>query len=280
VSGATGGAGAFKTGETGLIVKVSEAERAVREWRSRFDPGAAAGVPAHITVLYPFLPQHRVDAAALAELAALFGTHRAFEIQLAQSRRFPGVLYLAPEPDAGLRALTGAIAARWPEAPPYGGQFADAVPHLTVAQSQDSQVLDAIEADIRGRLPIAVQIAAVQLIAYDGERWIQVRSFGLATCIEERKLPGLPTVPELSVPLDIMFDRSSGQQVLNAWRLSTTSELSIARGESRDGRQRVARGAEQLCLPVPACPSAGRRQARVLAGHDRGQGSVLPGCCP
>jgi len=43
-------------------------------------------------------------------------------------------------------------------------------------------VLDAIEADVGGQLPVAAQIAAVQLIAYVGERWIQVRSFGLAPC--------------------------------------------------------------------------------------------------
>jgi len=55
------------------------------------------------------------------------------------------------------------------------------VPHLTIAHCQDPQVLDAIEADACWRLPVAAQIAAVQLIVYDGERWIQVRSFGLAT---------------------------------------------------------------------------------------------------
>jgi hypothetical protein len=191
---ATGGAGVYRTGETGLIVKVSEAESVVSRWRNQFDPAAAAGVPAHITVLYPFLHQHRVDAAALAELAMVFGMHQAFEVQLAQSRRFPGVLYLAPEPEAGLRALTRAIATRWPEAPPYGGQFADVIPHLTIAHSQEPQVLDAIEADVCGRLPVVARIAAVELIAYDGERWIQVRSFGLATRAEDRSLPGLAAV--------------------------------------------------------------------------------------
>jgi hypothetical protein len=179
---ATGGTGTFRAGETGLIVEVSEAESVVSRWRSRFDPAAAAGVPAHITVLYPFLPRHRVDAAVLAELVAVFGEHWAFEVQLSQPLRFPGVLYLAPEPDVGLRALTRAIAARWPEAPPYRGQFADVIPHLTIAHSQNPEVLDAIEADVWAQLPVTAQITAVQLIAYDGERWIQLRSFGLAAC--------------------------------------------------------------------------------------------------
>lgn len=46
--------GAFQVGQTGLIVRIPEAEPAVRRWRDRFDPSAEAGVPAHVTVLFPF----------------------------------------------------------------------------------------------------------------------------------------------------------------------------------------------------------------------------------
>lgn len=73
-----------------------------------FDSAAVAGVPAHITVLYPFLPRQRVDDAVRAELNALFATHRAFRPAARATTRFPGVLYLAPEPDAALRALRDA----------------------------------------------------------------------------------------------------------------------------------------------------------------------------
>lgn len=177
---AADGAGAFRTGDTVLIVKVPEAEPVVGPWRSRFDPAATAGVPAHITVLAPFLNRHLVDATVVGELDALIGAHQVFEVDLVQCRRFPAVLYLAPEPAAGLRALTGAVAARWPEAPPYGGQFADVVPHLTIAHSQDQDVLDMIESDVGGRLPITARIGSVQLMAYKAERWSDVRSFELA----------------------------------------------------------------------------------------------------
>ena len=42
--------------ESGLVLMVPEAESVVRKLRYRFDPAAAAGVGAHITVLYPFVP--------------------------------------------------------------------------------------------------------------------------------------------------------------------------------------------------------------------------------
>lgn len=176
----TASAGAYRTGETGLIIKVSEAESAVGAWRGQFDSAAAAGVPAHITVLYPFLPYPAVDAAVLAELTSLFATHQAFDLQLSEARRFPGVLYLAPEPAAALRALTDAVVSTWPEAPPYGGRFADVVPHLTVADSQEPHVLDVIESEVSAQLPIAARVASVQLITYSGGCWTEVRSFSLA----------------------------------------------------------------------------------------------------
>lgn len=171
---------AHRAGETVLIVKVPEAEPAVGEWRTQFDPVAAAGIPAHITVLAPFLDRRLVDASVLGELEALVGKHQSFDLELVRCRRFPGVLYLAPVPERGFRALTGAVAGRWPEAPPYGGQFAEVVPHLTVAHSQDPQVFDMIESEISGRLPVTARIASVHLMACTGNRWEDVQSFLLA----------------------------------------------------------------------------------------------------
>ena len=39
--------------ESALVVLVPEAERLVKPFCERYDPSAAAGVPAHITLLYP-----------------------------------------------------------------------------------------------------------------------------------------------------------------------------------------------------------------------------------
>jgi hypothetical protein len=54
-----------------------------------------------------------VDRSVLADLDALVAKHQAFGLCLTQCRRFPGLLYLAPEPDSGLRALTAAVASLW-----------------------------------------------------------------------------------------------------------------------------------------------------------------------
>lgn len=89
------------------------------------------------------------------------------------------MLYLAPEPDTQLRRLTEVIADRWPEAPPYGGQFTEIVPHLTVADGQDDAVLDEIEADLLNRLPLTARVSSVDLMVHDGAKWQERASFAL-----------------------------------------------------------------------------------------------------
>ncbi|GAA3913772.1 2'-5' RNA ligase family protein [Streptomyces lacrimifluminis] len=171
--------GGFQAGQSGLVVRVPEAEPAVRAWRDRLDPSARAGVPAHATVLFPFLDKSRIDSGACAAMAEVIGRHRPFEARFEHRGRFPGILYLVPEPDIPFRRLTEAIADRWPQTPPFGGQFDDVVPHLTITQGQDDAVLEEAEANLRSRLPVTARVSSVDLVVHDGTRWQQRASFAL-----------------------------------------------------------------------------------------------------
>ncbi|MFC0550203.1 2'-5' RNA ligase family protein [Planotetraspora thailandica] len=169
----------FVAGETALIAAVPEAEPVVGEWRSRFDPSVAYGVPAHVTILYPFLRADRIDAGMLADLRALFAAHAPFDVRFSGCGRFPEVLYLAPDPGRPFADLTEAVAARWPEAPPYGGRFDEVVPHLTVADGVPVDVQDTIEAGLAAGLPVAAHVSSVSLHSYDGTIWRNVACFPL-----------------------------------------------------------------------------------------------------
>ncbi|MFW6689535.1 2'-5' RNA ligase family protein [Streptomyces sp. MAR4 CNX-425] len=168
-------------GTTALSVSLPEVDPVVRHWRARYDTAAAHGGTAHVTVLYPFLHRDRVDAPVRAALRRLFAAHAAFPATFARCGRFPGVLYLVPEPDDPLRALTKAVVEQWPHHPPYGGVLGDVDPHLTVANSGGEAVHAAIEADLARRLPVTARVAAVDLVAYDGRRWRQWLRFPLGT---------------------------------------------------------------------------------------------------
>ena len=82
----------------------------MKPFRDRYDPSAAAGVPAHITLLYPFKSPDEVDQAVIDDLRHCFRRFASFRFALAPIRRFPdAVLYLAPAPDEPFRQLTLAI---------------------------------------------------------------------------------------------------------------------------------------------------------------------------
>lgn len=145
----------------------------------RFDASAAVGMPAHVTVLAPFLDIDRCTEPVLAELGAVIGAHRPFAVRFDRCGRFPDVLYLAPEPDQPFRALTSAVAARWPEAPPYGGQFAKVIPHLTVAHRQAPEVFDQVETAFAAQLPVEATVSSVSLFVSNGHTWQRRTEFPL-----------------------------------------------------------------------------------------------------
>ncbi|MGH4008050.1 MAG: hypothetical protein ACRDTH_07805 [Pseudonocardiaceae bacterium] len=47
-------------------------------WRARLDPCAAVGAPAHVTVIYPFLPQDELTGTVLDKLLGLVAAHPKF----------------------------------------------------------------------------------------------------------------------------------------------------------------------------------------------------------
>jgi hypothetical protein len=73
--------------ESALVILVPEAEALVGSFRDLHDAGAAVGVPAHITVLYPFKPPDEIDEAVLERLCHLFSRFEPFNFALTTIRR-------------------------------------------------------------------------------------------------------------------------------------------------------------------------------------------------
>ena len=166
--------------ETALILPIPEADPAVAPWRERYDPSASEGVPAHVTVLVPFMPINEIDEACVETLSGIFGGHRAFELSFARLERFPETLWLAPEPDAPIQRLAEAIVAQFPDYPPYGGEFDNVIPHLTIAQG-DGEALDRIAEEIIETiaLPIRARIHECVLYEHVPGQWQERHRFSL-----------------------------------------------------------------------------------------------------
>ena len=97
---------------------VPEAEPAVRQFRERFDASALLGVPAHITVLAPFMPAHAIDSAVLGQLGRLFAAVGWFPFRLDHTDWFGHeVLWLGLQDPAPFRALTHSVYQAFPAFP-------------------------------------------------------------------------------------------------------------------------------------------------------------------
>ncbi len=164
--------------ESALAIAIPEAESLVESFRRQFDPSAATGIPAHVTILYPFKPPEEITGNVLSTLQELFSNFPSFNVSFMETRRFPGVLYLSPVPDEPFRKLSEIIASHFPETPPYGGDVTRVIPHLTIAQVSDPQRLDEIETNFQhvamDKLPVQAAVRSVTLFETSSGNW-QVR---------------------------------------------------------------------------------------------------------
>jgi hypothetical protein len=157
-------------GRTALIVVVPEAEPVVGKLRLTHDWSAARGVPAHVTVLFPFIDSRAIDED---ELRVFFESQPPFDFTLDRVERFDdGVVWLHPEPSQPFERLTSAVWRRWPEYPPYEGAHETVIPHLTVSETPVDVELDA---------PIPSRATEVTLIEeHADKRWTTRRVFPLS----------------------------------------------------------------------------------------------------
>ena len=152
--------------ETALLLPVPAAEPAVSRHRAQLDEAARDGVPAHITVLYPFVPPAGISKPLLASLGRLFAGFAAFEFTLDRVGWFgEEVVWLGPRDPAPFSPLTSAAFTAFPCCPPYGGQHAEVIPHLTIGHAGGQQALRAAAESVRPCLPIEATAAEVILMA-------------------------------------------------------------------------------------------------------------------
>ena len=165
-----------------LVVEIPAAEPAVGAFRDRLDSSARLGVPAHVTVTYPFVPAGAIDRAVRQRLAALFGAIPAFGFRLDRVGWFgEHVLWLGPRDPGPFRALTESVLAEFPAFPPFEGRFAGVVPHLTIGHERPVAELRAAAEAVQARLPVDGVAETVSLLTRDsGERWQRSARFTLS----------------------------------------------------------------------------------------------------
>ena len=146
---------------------------------------ARLDVPAHVTILSPFIEAGALDRRVSATVGEIVARTKAFDVAFNSVRRWPpsdygpGVVWLEPEPAEPFVTLTRALWAEFPDYPPYGGDDDELEAHLTIAIDDPSRFA-AVEEEARWLVPFRrhVNIVALLIEGPDG-RWRTRRRYSL-----------------------------------------------------------------------------------------------------
>jgi 2'-5' RNA ligase len=128
-----------------LIVPPSKVQTFAYPLREAYDQDSFNRVPAHITLMYPFVPPDAVDEA-VERLEPICASIPAFEITLDRYGSFENTLFLEPSNPEKILALHQTLASAFPEYPIYGGEHGDNLhPHLTLARFDNPQEAKSID---------------------------------------------------------------------------------------------------------------------------------------
>jgi 2'-5' RNA ligase superfamily len=138
----------------------------------------APGMPAHLTVLWPWVANPTDgDFSVVEEIAA---DTQPLAVEFTSTGLFDGALVLIASASSEFGAFRSRIYAAFPQCPPYRGEHSDPVPHVTVLSGEQQQ-LAAVDAQIasEGLLPFGIEFSAVS--AYCGSNsipWRVLRQYG------------------------------------------------------------------------------------------------------
>jgi 2'-5' RNA ligase len=126
---------------TAILITVPELAAYTEQWRSVSRSTARPHVPLtelippHVTVLVPWVAEPtEADVRRLTDAVASF---EPFELRFPTAGQFPnGTAWLKPEPYDAVVSLLYSVFQAFPECPPYGGEFPDPQPHLTISSSE------------------------------------------------------------------------------------------------------------------------------------------------
>ncbi len=129
-------------GRSAVIIPIALPPR-LASLRKAGDPLAARGVPAHVTVLFPFLRVDALTPAVRSTLARLAAHEPPFVARFERVERRGRMVWLIPADERPFLRLTAAVAERWPDHQPYEGVHLTLIPHLTLIETTVSRTRDA-----------------------------------------------------------------------------------------------------------------------------------------
>ena len=151
--------------ESAIVVELPELDAVLDDHRNALDPSRRWGMPAHLTLLYPFVLPADMDPTVLSRLEAVATRVRPFDAVFDGFGWFADqVVWLAPSQSEKFEGLIRQVVDAFPECPPYRGAFDEVIPHVTIGEGGDVELMRAATNAIRPRLPLKSRVAFLSLM--------------------------------------------------------------------------------------------------------------------
>ncbi|MGP3690427.1 2'-5' RNA ligase family protein [Streptomyces sp. IBSNAI002] len=157
-------------GTTAVVIVLPDAAPLLDAARG-VDPALVrGGIPAHVSLLYPFVPEPALTDRDDQDVRSLAARFPAAELLLEEVVTAPGFVAVTVP---GLQPIVDAFHARWSGLRPYRGRFGDRpAAHVTVAMGPDEPTATARVRDgIGGLLPLRTRATALQLVVLAEKGW-------------------------------------------------------------------------------------------------------------
>jgi 2'-5' RNA ligase len=170
-------------GSTAIVVLTPEAQPLAGAFYREHSNAGRDGMTPHVTLIVPFMSASAIAEETDHRLRGLFSRFEAFDFVLRRFECFEsGVLYLAPEPAGPFVDLVQALTKAFPDYPPYEGIHVGVIPHVTIAESQDDELLARIRSEIEPQLPIACHSEGPTLVERGADlRWRRRTAFAFGS---------------------------------------------------------------------------------------------------
>jgi 2'-5' RNA ligase len=181
-SGRLAGSALSETALESAVIVRARLPAALETLRRRGNDNAPRGIPAHVTLLYPFVDPVDLSRAVRSTVAEIAAGQPSFDYRLTGPRLWPDAVYAAVEPDRQFLRLHHDLVRAFPGYSTYGRPGFDLVPHVTVAEGASVGDPAVLAAPAWRALPVRGQATALEVIASDAAgRWRLIWRTPLAT---------------------------------------------------------------------------------------------------
>lgn len=159
-----------RNGQTALVIPVPAADALLASVGVGYPETVREGVPAHVSLLYPFVPAAELDERVIKALGELLAEQGPMLVEFGECYHRGGFVAVRPDPLEGLTELVSTVRRRWPQVVPYEGRYGDVEPHVTLAVDASEETAVRIEQEVSAQLPISAELRKAWLVAFE-DRW-------------------------------------------------------------------------------------------------------------